>query len=922
MEEFTLNEEAAIADKARGYDDAVIQMFADTCEQNAKDTDDLMQSAAESEAKAVEEGHLPEELLQEAHEDVVSAVNISAKGVGTITLEGDRAKAAIRERFGEDSFWYQSLPEDTKGLKAKFKVDFEGVIHDFDITVAAERKTFFDKAKGAVDHFVHNFAKDKDKERRSLFSKVSDGLAVFAEKTKEGIAQMYEKTGELYKGAKKAIEEDIGKSIVLKEIIEENEKVTAYIKEYREKGYSFFDAYMLAGRKYDEEALKNFAETMRDVTKEMLSPAISFSKEALAKAVSLAGQKAKQVSDAVKDGVSSVTDKAGEIKASFDERITRYKESAQRNFEKLADGASKRWSQTKAAGRNITEIASMQVASVKMAEAFTKEAKSIKKEYDKELKEHLLQIHKDKAEIVKDLRTELKEFKAETKANVKELHDKLEGINLMISGMKLMGGKEDEIAKLEQSKADLEEQIKGVKEAYKEDVQDYKAEVKKVEQAGKNTEKLEKQENNAERKAKILEAAKVLSERNEKVKIDRVAERDVMKDDAFKVSSKDKVSPKEDAREDARFEELKKEPSKSAANLLEVVEKNDLGRVESDAHKSIAHITEDRDRKIDEKEEANKAGRKWDKVKAALAFGLLNKAVHEAFPDGFKKENAEEITKAASEVRQASATAMDLDFLAPKNEKEEAIYKIEAALENLDKKTHSIELSKQALQIAKEQNIEKFISAQNLPRDQAAIGRFEMEAANVIKNLDELSQNDLVKDADIVCTADNKIVGIYTAYDDAPKSNAIKEMLDYAKGRGISDEALDAVLKTAQQMEDPNFKDAKVRVQIMKEELSGKEVLCVTRDTGSRAVSFMFDDKGNDIGIIRTKNDAENVLLASELACGYDRDGKAFYDNATMPNIEGIVQKAGKGGFANKIGLETDKSADTKEAGLEDQIRF
>ena len=908
MEEFT-NEETAIADKIEGYDDAIIQMFADTCEKNAKDTDDLMQSAAESEAKAVEEGHLPEDLLQEAHEDVVSAVNISAKGVGTITLEGDRAKAAIRERFGEDSFWYQSLPEDSKGLKAKFLVDFEGVIHDFDITVAAERKTFFDKAKGAVDHFVHNFAKDRDKERRSLFSKVSDGLAVFAEKTKEGIVQMYEKTGELYKGAKKAIEEDIGKSIVLKEVVEDVKKFKTYMKEELDKGNSFFDSYLQACLKYDEETLKNFAETMRDATKEMLAPAVSFSKEALAKAVSLAGQKAKQVSDAVKDGVSLAADKAGEIKASFNERITRYKESAQRNFEKLADGASKRWSQTKAAGKNITEIASMQVASVKMAEAFTKEALSIKKEYDKELKERLLQIRKDKAEIVKDLRTELKESKAETKANVKELHDKLEGINLMISGMKLMGGKEDEIAKLEQSKADLEDQIKGVKEAYKEDVQEYKTETKKVNKAEKNTERLEKQENHAERKAKIFEAAKVLSERNEKVKIDRVAERDVMKDDTFKVSAK-------------RFEELKKEPSKSAANLLEVVEKNDLGRVESDAHKSIARITEDRDRKIDEKEEANKAGRKWDKVKAALGFGLLNKAVHEAFPDGFKKENAEEITKAASEVRHASAIAMDLDFLTPKNEKEEAVYKIEAALENLNKKTHSIELSKQALQIAKEQNIEEFISAQNLPRDQAAIGRFEMEAANVIKNLDELSQNDLVKDADIVCTADNKIVGIYTAYDDAPKSNAIKEMLDYAKGRGISDEALDAVLKTAQQMEDPNFKDAKVRVQIMKEELSGKEVLCVTRDTGNRAVSFMFDDKGNDIGIIRTKNDAENILLASELACGYDREGKAFYDNATMPNIEGIVQRAGKGGFANKVGLETDKSADAKEAGLEDQIRF
>ena len=917
----------------------------------ASEGQQLGQDCFDSIDDALRSGDLTEGELEGVHVTIVNELEFALNGATKVTLESEKAAEYIERKYADDRALMQCL-EKHPDFKAELLVTKDEGIKELRVDTRSNRAVFFDTVKNAVDNFAHKFKKAPEKETGDLLERVADGLAKFNSTVMDKVESVYDrvvnkiKEAPIKEDAKKdlGIKRDIaglqsGKKSVLQGFKEFGEQ----IKEYHEKIHD-----IVTKKTNPLDVLKEFNELYK---KEQEQRALA--KEAVGKRyrelrsnMSFTNLAASLVGTGIGHAKNLVKSAAELFNKQTEQDLDEIKNDAQKNQHKLFEGALKRWTKD-VIGHTLAEKASMTVAYDKMVKAFEKETDTILKE-QRSANRKAIQIARNEAQqnikaFEKAAAKQIKEVEASAKEEIKEIRKEDRELDKKAEKLKKQIAEYE--AENDPDNADIIESLKGklskIEEQRKENVQDIIdiGNVKEAEVRGIREELADKTAKEQQKETEVI--TKKIDERARfsKEQIEEAARKANEQLAKAKKEVRIKGVDIESNRNEVKSKAVLDVPvSKNAANYAETIKKAGVVEAERaayDAEAKLARVNDDRGSELEAKRQGKENDRKWDTFFKAVKTGHLNEAISAAFGGTFKEEDAKNIVKSASELREATSKADTLDRFS--QDTKELLTQVREAHDKLRDITHEREILEQS------EKVKRMGSLESVKLD---INKDKYDA--LMTDFKRLEENELFKNAEFVSTYDGKVQGIYYPADEAPVisnytedsvvphsieeverlsgDNPAKKMVDYAIAKGFSEAALDAVLQAASKLNDSGDK---VKVSVMEDKLGGGISLCVSQTMENRpdvTMNYMFDkdameaaEKGNlhldPSQIIYKREDSEHILLASDLILGDDKNGNPVLDPSLTDNVHVVSaeRRSGQRKAAERLELRGSTSMEGGE---------
>lgn len=681
-------------------------------------------------------------------------------------------------------------------------------------------------------------------------------------------------------------------------------------------------------------------------------------------------EKVRKLEEKVENAVENAVEKAGnavkkglpwfeqevdktfaEMEESFQKSAKEFKDrsaavytNAKKNFNKLIDGAIKRWNKD-TVGMDLSETASMPKACEKMIGKFEKEVAKIYEEQRKDIREMLKQSQKiavqaskeairESKQQIKEYNKEFDESRKEKDKNIEELQKKMAKLDKQIAQFEKDPDLKDAAESLKKTRAEYAERIAKEQEKFK-DIHDTLAN-KINESREQRKDALESIKNvKAERNEKNVTFREKYTDKQVKEAVEAVNKHLKQQGTDIKVQGLTVQDEKGKIKAEAELSSFK--PTKEAKNYADTLDKNNCGQVLHDAAMLKAQLETDKAQAIRDREEAKKNARGIGSLIVAARSGLLNKEIHDAFAEknekGFTKKDAEAITKATSDVKKEMAEAEQiatLDFV-QMSKKEYALERLQEKVATLQENS-CLELMDKALTWHKEGMHQRRVwdTINKDPWDELLKKGKDVykAAADLERMVEDPSLTEL--GADLICQNEGQLYGVYSIDDDAPKSVIYsyevegvdlqtaaeqQKMLEYAKAKGFSPELTNEVFQKALSASQDSTMKPQVKVQIMNDSINNQEsYLCVSVSSGDVTAHSLINKEGEDIAVIRTNEKMKNIYLNTELAFGRNKDGEALYDISVASNMRPYIKALDVTKFETSVSIEAERA---KEAEME-----
>ncbi len=784
----------------------------------------------------------------------------------TVCYYGLEGKEQIIKTYGVPFFESLNLPEDH--ILKDYCVKITQTANSIQVEADKAHKNLINNVKEGLSEFVHKFSKDKSEAKQNLGERAANGIENAFNSIKSTIGQAFKNADAIVKETSEKLAtraRQLGHDAVYKDAVflpavlakiheeqakykEQKAEVKAFIDDLvNNKGYEKHEA-VWEYLKHDMK--KNLAET----GKEIQARIDEFKEMPVFKFPGKVADKAREIKDNVSKGIDNAW-LAAEI------RRQDMNKAFEQKVAKLIEGGTKRWAQAKEFGKDATDKISMAIAAEKMKESLRKDFHEINKKYNNDIRSIKRQVAKDVvadiAEIKKEEFTELKEnFK-----NTKEIDDKIKAAKEALTAVEKLGNE----TLIEMSRKELQ-----ALESQREALMQNKEQITKTAKADIET---------------VKETAKEkIGEKVEQVKTYKNDEIDkaIDKLNASKEAQKARVEIKRES--DTKVAIRKADPN--TKNYVDTVEKanvvenlSNASRVES---KILSKFNKPKEavQKINEAEQTRQS---YTSIIGAMKQGLIN------LKETFKKEDAEAIAKASSDVKMATDD-LKLDFLDNQGTFNEYVSKA-GYLDDLVKRTN--ELTKQA-------EYQREITALREKEGKNAFlgdnGRYAILQKTADENfgkIADVAKEPEMQSASFIDRCNDQTVGIYNldmskgdnGYLRIVEGESIKKaLMDMAKGMGYSDEAINKVAQLATSLDDkPGYS---VEVKAVDNMLNNEPpVLCVSATSPSmEQINIIIGQDASEKCAVKRNLNEEFTLMACSTIFGKDNDGHAYADLSLVEN--------------------------------------
>lgn len=839
--------------------------------------DELRSTITDEIADARDAGDLEEADIPEANSFATEQSGVALEGSFEITMRGVHAKAFLEQNFSELSpAWLSGI--DNEVLKNSV-ITIKNMEDQFTIELKEVRGNFFKDVKDGISDFAHKFSKGKDEAKQNLVNRISEGLKEFSDKAKEledkmldGAVKAFEEVGKTLDKAEKAVKEgvkDIQNSVILKRVIEAAQDARADRLQEKADKKAFLDKYM------ENEGIEKLNPIKADLLwrKEKFNRFIQAEKDEFNKKIEAfketrIGCFGRQTADNVKSGINKVLDTKKNVERFIGTFPARASAAAEKNFHKLVDGGVKKWKEMTEFGKGVKANVSMAIAAVKMKEALRREIAEINKEFNKDVK-------KIKKEVAKELKQDAKEYDKllderiiEADDKIKSLKKEIKGLEKVVKNLEEIGDKEGAEkykAQIEAKEAEIEEldidaEFDSIKKQMNKD--DLKEDLKDIKSDPEVIGRIEQRE--AVRKEQIDAAIEKLNQKKEFAKNNVQAKREDTK--AVVVAG-----------------------DKNTKNYIDTVEKSKMVEAITAAKRLQAKILSAGGQKKESLEkisEAEQEKQNW----AHITAGAKNGTVH--LDETFTKENATELVKASADLRKTTEE-IRLDFVEMGGDNRTEVAKQMQVIDNKIEALKELAKERDMLEKTKEVMASKGETFDN--KDALKLERLSDAYDRTSNSLKDLAKTPEIESAAFIERCNDQTTGVYNVDISKGESGKLiiteqedirKELMDFARGMGYSEEALDKVAQMANSLADqPKEYQVEITAVTNVMKADAEPVLCVSRtDANLNQVNFITDKEGNVVSGVERKLDEPNPAFGSQTIFGHDRDGNAHADISLIQN--------------------------------------
>ena len=819
--------------------------------------------------EAVLSGDLNETDKAEANTFAAEKINDTLVAGTKIKYYGIEGKNAILEQYGADFLNACNLPVDH--ILKNYVSEIENTAEGIKVTADKATRGLFDSVKEGFSEFAHKFSKDKSEAKKGLGERVANGIENAFNSVKTSIGQAFKNADALVKDTSTKLSEKMkqfGHDAVYKDAVflpallskihEEQIKYKtqkaenkAFVNDLMEKGYEKSEAYWELIKHSVKKDLADKGKALQaciDEFKEM--PVFKFP----GKVADSVGIAFKEVRDKARDSIDKIGEAGKNAWLAAETRRQEFNEAIAQKTQKLIDGGTKKWAEA-------TDKVSMAVASTKLRASLEKDLVTINAKYNKEIASIEASVNKETKESVSNIKKEAVVELKENRKDTLEIDGKIKAAKEALTAVEKLGNE----TLIEMSRKELQ-----ALESQREALIQNKEQIAKTAKADIET---------------VKETAKEkIGEKVEQVKTYKNDEIDkaIDKLNASKEAQKARAEIKRES--DTRVAIRKADPN--TKNFVDTVEKanvvenlSNASRVES---KILSKFNKPKEA-VQKMNEAEQTRQSYTSILGAMKQGLIN------LKETFKKEDAEAIAKASSDVKMATDD-LKLDFLDNQGTFNEYVSKA-GYLDDLVKRTN--ELTKQA-------EYQREITALREKEGKNAFlgdnGRYAILQKTADENfgkIADVAKEPEMQSASFIDRCNDQTVGIYNldmskgdnGYLRVVEGESIKKaLMDMAKGMGYSDEALNKVAQLATSLDDkPGYA---VEVKAVDNMLNNEPpVLCVSTTSPSmEQVNIIIGQDASEKCAVKRNLNEELTLMACSTIFGKDNDGNAYADLSLVEN--------------------------------------
>lgn len=899
-----------------------IQMFAEQA-------DDLMKLSNNVVQEAVNNGDMALVDLPDAQEVLNKETNRLADASVKITLHGLAGKRYLMRQNRDIAEEIERMFPKYDEMRHPVTV-IEKIGNNITISINEGRQTLFDNVKDAFGDFAKKFSHDKEGSKQTLKERISAGIEQFKDTVDKSLHDALNKCSQWLK-------DDIDNGVLLPKAIdvvrdakEQNEADKAFINELIEKGYEPLDAKLELAK---VKMAVRFEKTA-DVLELSTRPAREWFKESAADVITAAKNAHDnftntviKVATDIKDTETRITkaahdrwDKAIQsARADIAEMKSDIKESAQvmamlpkeaaKEVKETLDGISEKFKAAREATKlsKATERAlkAQHKAEIQKIEDEIMSAKAALKSAEKAEKSAIHAQYKLKSQrdaldqaykASRNKEAAGKEFASIDKKGEKEAIKEMDATDKDFSKKlrkieKKISVKEAEIADL--SPSEDAEEIAGIRKQI-EALQTKHDKMLKLQNTAKEDKRQEVFQRTEDKKDEVRKEYAKAQQDNRNVradvtqKINEAGEREL----ASKVNREEAEKRLEAAKQQLAITKAKESWKASAqmdantAKYVEVIEKAKVPEIQTNARQAQADgfvMIQMPHEALNSIAKKNEETRNWTRFLDSCKSGLHN------LNDVFTKDQAKKVIDAVNDVKVKTENLRDkigevqLDFQKTNNlPVENAIYKLEAAMDSLDMATKGKDaiwqIHEQERCLGQELSEERYAERME-ERKQA-----RQKISDAEKNLAAVKDNDIIRGADLIEISGNQIIG---KYDIVVTSQADKSIRDIAIAEGLSPEAT-AKVEAAAAKVNAEMESYTVEVKIMHNELTNKShlFLIATSNYLTDQYNIIFKDDGSIKSIVKQDMEKakEDKVAASTMICGYNRDGQPFVEYSAVAN--------------------------------------